>query len=147
MIVEFARNVLGFEDATHAEYDPYASTLFVTPLSCSLAGRTLPITLSPESRAAGMYGTTDAVERYYCNFGLNPAYQDQLHHKGFRIVGTDVNGEARILELPTHRFYIGTLFVPQVQSEPGKPHPLVIAFLEAAAPQLCKYFAGSASID
>ena len=46
MIVEYARNVLGIEGATHAEYDPYASRLFVTPLSCSLAGKTLPITLT-----------------------------------------------------------------------------------------------------
>ena len=133
MIVEYARNGLGIEDATHAEYDPYASTLFVTPLSCSLAGKTLPITLSPESRVAGMYGTTGVVERYYCNFGLNPAYQDQLHQHGFRIVGKDADDEARVLELPAHPFYIGTLFVPQARSIPGRPHPLIVAFLKAAS--------------
>ena len=133
MIVEFARNVLGFKDATHAEYDPYASTLFVTRLVCSLAGKTLPIKLSPDSRVSAIYGTTDVTERYYCNFGLNPDHHEQLHRGGFRIVGVDGDGEARILELPAHPFYIGTLFVPQVRSEPGKPHPLVIAYLKAAA--------------
>src|SRR5689334_6364867 len=46
MIVEFARNMLGFADATHAEYDPSASTLFVTPLSCSLAGNEMQVTIS-----------------------------------------------------------------------------------------------------
>jgi CTP synthase (UTP-ammonia lyase) len=45
----------------------------------------------------------------------------------------DNDGEARILELPHHRFYIGTLFVPQAQSEPGKPHPLITAYLKAVA--------------
>lgn len=133
MIVEFARNVLGFKDAAHAEYDPFASTLFVTPLSCSLAGKTLTIKLSRESQVSAMYGTTDVVEKYYCKFGLNPDYQDQLHQRGFRIVGMDNDGEARILELPHHRFYIGTLFVPQAQSEPGKPHPLITAYLKAVA--------------
>jgi CTP synthase (UTP-ammonia lyase) len=39
VVIEYARNVLGFEDAAHAEYDPYASTLFITPLSCSLVGQ------------------------------------------------------------------------------------------------------------
>jgi CTP synthase (UTP-ammonia lyase) len=133
MIVEFARNVLGFADAAHAEYDPYGSTLFVTPLSCSLAGKILPIRLSRESRAAQAYGAVEAVERYYCNFGLNPAYQHSLHQRGFRIVGTDASGEARILELPAHRFYVGTLFVPQARSEPGRPHPLIVAYLKTAA--------------
>ena len=39
VVLEYARNVLGFQDAQHAEYDPYASSLFVTALECSLAGR------------------------------------------------------------------------------------------------------------
>lgn len=132
MIIEFARNVLGFADATHAEYDPNASTLFVTPLSCSLAGKEMQVTMLKGSRAATSYGALQTVERYYCNFGLNPAYQDRLHHGGFRIVGVDADGEARILEIPQHRFYVGTLFVPQMRSEPDSPHPLVVAFLQAA---------------
>ncbi len=43
IILEFARNVLGFDDAQHAEYDPYASRLFVSELTCSLAGQTMPV--------------------------------------------------------------------------------------------------------
>jgi CTP synthase (UTP-ammonia lyase) len=72
MIVEFARNVLGFADATHAEYDPNASTLFVTPLSCSLAGKEMQVTITPASHAAAAYAALQTKERYYCNFGLNP---------------------------------------------------------------------------
>lgn len=132
MIVEFARNVLGFRDATHAEYDPNASVLFVTPLSCSLVGKEMRVTFAPVSRAATAYGSLQAVERYYCNFGLNPAYQDLLHEGGFRIVGVDADREARVLEIPQHRFFIGTLFVPQARSTPDKPHPLVVALLQAA---------------
>jgi CTP synthase (UTP-ammonia lyase) len=134
MIVEFARNVLGLADATHAEYDPNASMLFVTPLSCSLAGKEMQVTITPGSRAAIAYGVLQATERYYCNFGLNPAYQSQLHDGGFRIVGVDADDEARILEIPQHIFFVGTLFVPQARSKPGAPHPLVVAFLQAAIP-------------
>lgn len=43
VVIEYARNVLGIADAQHAEHDPYASTLLVTPLSCSLAGQALTV--------------------------------------------------------------------------------------------------------
>jgi CTP synthase (UTP-ammonia lyase) len=133
VVIEFARSVLGFEDAQHAEYDPYASTLFVTPLSCSLAGQTMQVRLQPGSRAAGAYGATEVEERYYCNFGLNPEHQALLDARGLRVVGVDAGGEARVVEIPEHPFYVGTLFVPQTGSSPGRPHPLVTAFVRAAS--------------
>lgn len=133
MVIEYARNVLDIQDAQHAEYDPYASQLFVTPLSCSLAGRTMTIHLTPGSKVGDLYGRPDVQEQYYCDFGLNPDHQDDLHHAGFRVVGTDQDGEARVLELPDHPFYVATLFVPQLNSQPQRPHPLVVALLEAAA--------------
>lgn len=43
------------------------------------------------------------------------------------------DGGARIIELPTHRFYLATGFLPQYGSAPGNPHPLITAFLEAVA--------------
>ena len=52
MLIEYARNVLGFQDAQHAEYDPYASNLFITQLACSLAGRTMQLRFTPGSRVA-----------------------------------------------------------------------------------------------
>jgi CTP synthase (UTP-ammonia lyase) len=133
IVIEYARNVLGFADAQHAEYDASASTLFVTPLSCSLAGGvTLWVKVDPESRAGRAYQTPDVQEQYYCNFGLNPEYQALLHDGGLKVVGRDKDGEARVVELPDHRFFIGTLYVPQLNSAPEQPHPLVIAYLEAA---------------
>jgi CTP synthase (UTP-ammonia lyase) len=133
VVIEFARTVLGFEDAQHAEYDPYASTLFVTPLSCSLAGQTLRVRLEPGSRAAGAYGAAEVEERYYCDFGLNPEHQALLHARGLRVAGADAGGEARVVEIPEHPFFVATLFVPQTGSAPGRPHPLVAAFVRAAA--------------
>ena len=131
MLLEFARNVLAIEDAQHAEYDPYASRLFVTPLACEVAGRTMHVTLDPASRLYG--GATDVQEQYYCNFGLNPDCRAQLDAAGLRITGVDADGDARVFELDDHPFYVATLFVPQMRSEPGRPHPVVTAFVAAAA--------------
>ncbi|MGW0806581.1 CTP synthase C-terminal region-related (seleno)protein [Nonomuraea sp. NPDC002799] len=132
MVIEYARHALGFEDAQHAEYDPYASTLFVSELACSLAGQTMPVTFTPGSRVASLYGGTEAEERYYCNFGIDPAHQRTLHDGGLLVTGVDGDGAARVLELPAHPFYLATLFVPQVRSRPGSPHPLVTGLLRAA---------------
>jgi CTP synthase (UTP-ammonia lyase) len=132
VVLEYARNVLGFEDAQHAEYDPYASELFISELSCSLAGQTMAVELSGDSRAARFYERTETTERYYCNFGLNPEHQRLLHDGGLRVVGVDQAGEARVLELPDRRFFVATLFVPQLSSSPSSPHPLITAYLRAA---------------
>jgi CTP synthase (UTP-ammonia lyase) len=132
LILEYARNVMGIDDAAHAETDPYASRLFITSLTCSLVGKTMEVHITPSGRAAAAYNATKSIEAYYCNFGLNPAYRDQLETAGLAITGTDENGEARILELPGHPFFLGTLFVPQVRSASGKPHPLILAFCRAA---------------
>ena len=130
-VLEYARNVMGFDDAEHAEYNPYGSRLFVTPLSCSLVGQTLQVSLSPGTIAAAAYGTCIATERYYCNFGMNRAYLDDIVGAGLVVSGVDTDGEPRIIELPDHRFYVATLFVPQTSSTPASPHPIIDAFLTA----------------
>lgn len=132
VVIEFARHVLNVEDAQHAEYDPYASRLFITPLSCSLVGQRMTVVLDPTSRAARIYARARASEAYYCNFGLNPQYERDLEHGGLVITGRDLAGEARIVELPAHPFFLATLFVPQLSSSADSPHPLVTAFLAAA---------------
>jgi CTP synthase (UTP-ammonia lyase) len=148
MVIEFARNVADIKDAAHAETDPYASRLVINPLTCSLAGQTLEIRIRDKSSITyallrstlhnGIPGDLRSdlrgdtiTENYYCNFGLNPEYQEAIDQKGFRVVATDAQGEARILELKTHYFFIGTLFVPQTRSTPEAPHPLVTGFLRA----------------
>jgi CTP synthase (UTP-ammonia lyase) len=132
MVVEFARNVLGVEDAALAETNPNAPHLFITPLSCSLVGQTMNVTLRPGTRARACYATDGARESYYCNFGLNPAYRDDLESAGLCISGVDIDGEPRVVELPYHPFFIGTLFLPQTRSTPNEPHPLIAAFVTAA---------------
>jgi len=132
VVLEFARNVLGFEDAQHAEYDPYASRLIVSRLECSLKGRRMKLALAPGSRTAAIYGADHAEESYYCNFGINPEYAEAIQSGALRVVGSDDEGEIRVVEIPDHEFYIATLFVPQMRSAAGAPHPLITAFVQQA---------------
>ena len=133
MVLEYARNVLHYRDAQHAEYDPYASTLFISRLACSLAGREMELTFESGSQVAEIYGSTCAREQYYCNFGVDPGKVELLASSGLRISGSDSEREVRVIELPNHRFYLGALFVPQTRSTKQQPHPLVTAFLQAVA--------------
>jgi CTP synthase (UTP-ammonia lyase) len=133
MILEYARNVLGFKDAQHAEYDPYASHLFISELTCALAGREMQLNFKPDSQVAAIYGAQTATEQYYCNFGINPKYIETLKQGPMHISGADAEGDVRVIEWPGHRFFIGTLFVPQARSTPQQPHPLVAAFLIAVS--------------
>ena len=98
VVLEYARNVLGFSDAQHAEYDPYSSRLFIKELECSLAGQSMPVNIAPGSVAAGAYGATAATERYYCDFGLNMDYLDDLQAGGMVVSGDGCGRRA-----PDHR--------------------------------------------
>jgi len=128
-VIEYARNVLGLKEAQHAEYNPDAANLIITALSCSLVGETRKIFISENSMSYNYYNKTEAEERFSCNFGINPNYRKLIEKSGFKVVGTDENGEVRILELPQNKFYIATLFQPQLSSLPENPHKLILAFL------------------
>jgi CTP synthase (UTP-ammonia lyase) len=131
MVVEFVRNVLGQADADHAETSPDAARLAVTPLSCSLAGQSHPVRVAPGTLAGRLYGTETTVEPFYCRFGLNPDYRPLLEARGLVVSGFGEDGTERIIELPGHPFFMGTLYVPQVGSRPGAPHPLVAGLAAA----------------
>ncbi|MFL0195686.1 glutamine amidotransferase-related protein [Clostridium sp. WILCCON 0269] len=132
VILEYARNVLNFKDAQHAEYDPYASKLFISALTCSLVGKILKIFIDKNSKTYGFYNKTEIEEHYYCNFGLNTEYEKLIDEGGLKVVGTDELHEARIVELPENNFFVATLFVPQLNSSPEIPHKLIIEFLRSA---------------
>ena len=132
VVLEYARNVLGFADAAHAEYDPYASDLFITALSCSLVGQTMTVMVRKNTTAARLYPSSAITEKYYCNFGLNLDHLPALTAAGLVVSGTDQDGEPRIVELPSLRYFLATLFVPQTSSTPEDPHPLIVGLLRAA---------------
>jgi CTP synthase (UTP-ammonia lyase) len=131
MVLEVARDVLGYLDAGHAELNPEGDRLVITPLSCSLKGQAMTVDLVEGSVVAAAYGRAQTTERYYCDFGLNPAYVGDLAGAGLVVSGTGPEGEPRVVELPGRRFFVGTLFVPQSLSSATSPAPLVTALLAA----------------
>lgn len=130
-VLEFARNVLGIADATSAEFDPNAPRLMLTPLKCDIAGKKMQVTIQANTLAYHFYGNNTVMEEYYCHFGINPVYRSAIEEAGLKITGYDAEGEPRIFELPTHRFFLASLFVPQTSSTPERPHSLVKGFLNA----------------
>ncbi|MBI4585033.1 MAG: hypothetical protein HY717_13555 [Planctomycetes bacterium] len=96
-----------------------------------LSGR-LRLRLAEGSRLAQIYGRLEVEEAFTCNFEINPAYLARLVESGLRPAAFSERGEARAVEIPGHRFFIATLFLPQLASRHGRPHPLLTAFLQAA---------------
>jgi CTP synthase (UTP-ammonia lyase) len=104
----------------------------ISKLSCSLVGTSQAVTILPGTLAYRAYGAAAATEQFACNYGLNPAYQQHFRHGTLTVAGRDTVGEARIVELGTHRFFLATLFLPQLSSSLARPHPLIVAYLQAA---------------
>jgi CTP synthase (UTP-ammonia lyase) len=142
ILVEYARNVAGITDAQHAEYDPPAGSLLITPVACPVPERaagapalsgTLTVRLLPDSLIGRVLGQSVIAEAYSCSYELNPDFQDALVAHGLRITAVDDTGAVRAVELPDRRFFVATLFQPQRASREGRPHALIAAFIEAAA--------------
>jgi CTP synthase (UTP-ammonia lyase) len=131
-VLEFARNVLGEHDADHPEYqaDPASSPLFLDDALCSRVGEDMKVHVTDAATRA-IYGTEDAVETYYCRFAVKDEYVPALEAAGLLVAGVDDG--VRIMRLADHPFFYLTLFVPQVASQPERPHPLVTGYLETAA--------------
>jgi len=144
-VIECARNVIGIKDADTAENNSASKNIVIYPVACAVANRSddapklsgsIPqIRLRPGSYLQTFYGKkTDTVtEEFFCNFELNPDYEWCSIEAGFPIAARGPNGEVRAIESPTHRFFVATLFQPQLASKPDKPHPVVLAFVQAAA--------------
>lgn len=131
-VIEYTRNKLGLKDVQHAEYSQNAQNLIITPLSCSLVGQRRKVFIDKGSEVYKFYKSTEVIEQFNCNYGINPKYRKIIDESGFKTVGTDEKGEVRILELPQNKFYIATLFQPQLSSSPAKPHKLITAYLNHA---------------
>jgi CTP synthase (UTP-ammonia lyase) len=141
-LIECARNVLGIKDATTAEDDPGAKNIVIYPVACAvpnraknapkLSGVVPKIRLRPGSYLAGYYGQEVIEEEFFCNYEVNPDFEWTAMEAGFPVVARGAQEECRAIESPAHLFFIATLFQPQLSSRPKKPHPLVVAFVEAA---------------
>jgi CTP synthase (UTP-ammonia lyase) len=130
-LIEFGRNVAGLAGADHAESSPEAKLLLVTRLACSLVERSGVVRLEPGSRLRAAYGADEATEGYHCNFGLNTAYRRALEEAGLRFTAFDDEGAVRGAELPSHPFFVGTLFQPERAALRGELPPVVKAFFDS----------------
>jgi CTP synthase (UTP-ammonia lyase) len=132
-IVEYARNVLGWDDAEHGETAPAARRAVIAPLECALVEVTAPVRLFSGTRIASAYGAHESVEGYHCRYGLNRAFQAALVAGPLRAAAEDPAGEIRAVELDGHPFFVATLFQPERAALAAKPAPLVQAFVKACA--------------
>jgi CTP synthase (UTP-ammonia lyase) len=142
-LIECARNVVGIRDATTAEEDPNAKNIVIYPVSCAVPNRSTDapklsgvvpkIHLRPGSYLASYYGKEVVQEEFFCNFEVNPEFEWTAMEAGFPVVARGEQGECRAIESPAHLFFVATLFQPQLSSKEKKPHPLIIAFVQAVA--------------
>jgi CTP synthase (UTP-ammonia lyase) len=130
-IVEYARNVLGWTDAEHAETAPQAQRAVIVPLACALVEVSDRVHLTPGSRLARCYGATSIVEGYHCNYGLSPDFRQAIEAGPLRITAYDDADDVRGVELDDHPFFIATLFQHERSILQGRLPPAVRAFVEA----------------
>ena len=100
-------------------------------MASSLVNKTQKLKIFTGTIVHQAYGRDEAVEQYICNYGLNPKFRDTIEKGQFKIAGVDFRGEARVVEISDHPFYVGALYLPQISSAPGSPHPLIVAYLRA----------------
>lgn len=152
-VIEFVRNVLGDRDADHAEVNPTATTLAITPLACELMEVSGPVIAVAGTRFSTLYASGDR-EEYHCRYGINPEYLERLEARGLRCGMRDDQGEVRAVDLVSHSFFVATLFQPERRALRGvgavagaaageagiggggagvEVHPLVAQFVDAAS--------------
>jgi CTP synthase (UTP-ammonia lyase) len=132
-LMEYARNVLAMRDADHAELHPDAAVPLIAPLDCALVEQTGSVNLADGSRLRAIYGRAEVEEPYHCRYGLNPQYEHLFAGTPLRVAARDRAGEVRAVELNGHPFFIATLYQPERSALRGEGHPLVTAFVSAAA--------------
>jgi CTP synthase (UTP-ammonia lyase) len=129
--IEYARNVLAWSDAEHAESSPNASRPVIAPLACGLLEGEGSIRPFPGTRIMAAYGRTEVREEYLCRYGVNPEFISALVNGPLRAAATDESGDLRAIELDGHPFFVATLFQPERAALKGKSAPLVNSFVRA----------------
>lgn len=141
-VIEFARNVCGFDDAHSSEF----STTTTHPVIHYLHGQSAdvrkggtmrlgsyPCMLSPNSSAANVYNTLQIHERHRHRLEFNDAFLNVLEENGMKATGRHPElGLVEIVEVQNHPWFVGTQFHPEYKSRVEEPHPLFVAFLKHA---------------
>ena len=134
---------MGIKDADSAENSSGSKNIVITPVACAiltsapgspkLSGTVPEIRIRPGSYLHSFYKKDLVAEEFFCNYEVNPEFEWAIAEAGFPVVARGAHGEVRAIESPKHRFFIATLFQPQLSSKPDKPHPIIVEFLRAAA--------------
>lgn len=128
-VLEYARNVLGWADAEHAETAPDAARMVVAPLACSLVEVSDAVHLLPGTHIAAAYRASQARECYHCRYGINPDFREALMGGALHASALDSAGDVRAVEFDGHPFFVATLFQPERAALQGQVPPLVQAFI------------------
>jgi CTP synthase (UTP-ammonia lyase) len=138
-LIEFTRNVLGIADADTAESAPDGKNIVITPVGSAvsdgpLTGPVLCGTGTARPVPGALFEKLCAgqeLAEYFCSLEANAAFVSRWESAGLRIAARGDLGEMRALELPGNRFFVATLFQPQLSSSHEQPHPLVEGYLRA----------------
>ena len=141
-IIEFSRNVLKLGDSHSSEFapecaDPVISILDsqrdVTDKGGTMRLGAYPCRLQRGSKAAEIYGQPEVSERHRHRYEVSNRYRDTFVEHGMRLSGLSPDGSlVEMIELPSHPWFIGCQFHPELQSRPLRPHPLFAGFIAAA---------------
>jgi len=147
MVIEFARNVLGWKEAKSREFAnegetedgvPFVIDLMEEQKCVSQMGGTMRLgvydcQLADGSHAAAIYGKRLISERHRHRYEFNNAFLGAFEAKGMVCSGRNPDAQlVEIVELKGHRWYIGTQFHPEYQSTVLHPHPLFMDFIKTA---------------
>jgi CTP synthase len=143
MVIEYARHVLGHEDANSTEFNSATRAPVIALMADQHdvidKGGTMrlgayPAMLKEDSLIASLYGTTVVQERHRHRYEFNPRFRDQFESNGLSCAGVSPDGRlVEFIELPGHAFFVGTQAHPEFKSRPDKPHPLFAGLVGAAA--------------
>ncbi len=141
-VIEFARNVLGWEDANSSEMEQTTThpviDLMEEQKGITAKGGTMrlggyPCLLAKQSTAAEAYGTQNIAERHRHRYEFNNDYLAQFESAGMKAAGTNPDtGLVEVVEIPSHRWFVGTQYHPEYRSTVANPHPLFVSFVDAA---------------
>ena len=140
-VIEFARNVLGLADANSSEMDqtPHpVIDLMEEQKSVTAKGGTMrlgayPCSLRKGSKVAEAYGKLQISERHRHRYEFNNDYLARFEAAGMQPVGVNPDtGLVEVVEIPAHRWFVGTQYHPEYKSTVQNPSPLFVAFVKAA---------------
>ncbi|CAN5607839.1 CTP synthase [soil metagenome] len=147
-VIEFARDVVGAEDANSTEFDLFTDNPVIDFMpdqrEMEEKGGTMrlglyPARLTPGSKAAQAYGEEVVYERHRHRFEVSNRYRDALEESGMVLSGQSPDGRlVEIVELRDHPWFVASQFHPEFRSRPDRPHPLFAGFVEAAIEQAAR---------